>query len=296
MRGKTNMFKAFAATAMAAATLLAPTYALAKGKSENVRGPKFSRVVPPQGYDGTLVYIANGIFDPADPDYAAPTMEDFHRGIMGRDSDGIAARDQEAEDFFRDTFGMDFSCGAISCDGQFALSSMMLDPRWNYRAYYIGGGDMRRYFTRDSGHIVHDGVYISACISPTGCSLGGTFGGTAEAGSAVFFGEYLIQGNGGEFTDYVMGDQRNIHIRYGSSEPVTGLMEPGFTFNCSLFSDDFGDGIALGRGDARVLEDGRVQQNIRNILTFPAPASFGGTAGAEKDIPSNPLSGRGPQH
>lgn len=282
-----------------AAAILVTAPANAKGPRGNAgNGGDFSRSVAPTGYDGALVYMANGIFDPADPDYVPPTMEDFHRGIMGRDSAAIAERDQEAEDFFDETFGMDFSCGPVSCDGQYFLSSMMLDPRWNYRAYYIGGGEMRRYFTSSNGHIVHDGVYISACINPSGCTVGGTYGGPGgtniNAGDAVFFGEYLVQGNGGEISDFDRNDVRNIHITYGSAEPVGGLTEPGFTFNCRLFSDDFGEGIALGRGDAFALPDGRVQQNIRNMLTFPAPASLGGTGGAEKDIPSDPLAGRGP--
>ena len=59
--------------------------------------------------DSVAVFMANGIFDPADPDFVPPTAEDFDSVIMGRDAVAAAERRQAAVDHFLERFGVDFN-------------------------------------------------------------------------------------------------------------------------------------------------------------------------------------------
>ena len=86
----------------------------------------------------TGMLMANGIFDPADPNYTPPTPDDFDTIIMGRDAAQKAARKQLAIDYFIERYGIDLSAG-FADNGNIVLLESFLDPRNNYRAYQLPG-------------------------------------------------------------------------------------------------------------------------------------------------------------
>ena len=92
----------------------------------------------------------------------------------------------------------------------------------------------------------------------------------------LVFGEYLVETEKARPGDKGL---RGYRISWTSYDPVTFL--PGFSwpenrflFDCRMHSDDFGAGVAMGRNETRLLADGRVQQLIRNVITFPAETFY----------------------
>jgi hypothetical protein len=211
------------------------------------------------------VFMANGIFDGSDPDYLAPTAEDFDEVIMGRDEVGKLLRRQEAVDYFIERYGVDFSFSDFAQNGNIILLHNYQDPRWNYRAYNVPGhSDIPK-----SGLIVHDTQYVMFVIGTEATlhgSWGGVLGTTVPGGTAAVDGEYLIQGT----NRFTLGHPRNIYIRFQSTSPIFGADSGRITFDCRLEHESLGKGLALGRQELYQLEDGRTQVSIANVLQFPA--------------------------
>lgn len=217
--------------------------------------------VPPER---TGMFLANGIFDPADPTYVPPTGDDFDTVIMGRNEAEKAARRQLAVDYFIERFGVDFTNGDINAEGTIALLHAYQDPRWNYRAYKLPD----RFFVPKSGLIVHDAQYVMFVIGPQATlfgSWGGPGGTTVPGGTAAVDGEYLVQGT----NRFKLGHPRNLYIRFQSTSPIFGAASGRITFDCRLEQDRLGLGLALGRQETYPLANGLVQVNIVNILQFP---------------------------
>lgn len=219
----------------------------------------------PNQPDAVAIFMANGIFDSADPDYVPPTAEDFDAVIMGRDAAAAAARKQEAIDYFLERFGIDFSNGDIAQGGAIALIRSYNDPRWNYRCYKLPN----RYVPK-SGLIVHDAQYVMAVFGTEATfygSWGGDSGTVVPGGTVAVDGEYLIQGT----NKFRQGHPRNIHVRFNSVTPIFDALSGNIKFDCRLNSDDFGSGAALGRQEFYQLQNGLTQIAINNVLQFPGP-------------------------
>ena len=223
-----------------------------------------SNVPNPNRPDAIGVFMANGIYDPGDPDYVVPSGEDFDRVIMGRDDEGIAERKQEAIDYFLERFGVDFNDGDFAQGGAIALIHAYQDPRWNYRCYSFPG----RYISRN-GLIVHDAqwvMFVAADADLFG-SWGGENGTPVPAGTVAVDGEYLIQGT----NRFIQGHRRNIHLTFQSVSPIFDAASGDIKFDCRLSSSSLGAGAALGRQETYVLPDGMLQVAIQNVLQFPPP-------------------------
>jgi hypothetical protein len=215
--------------------------------------------------DSVAVFMANGVFDPGDTEYVAPTAEDFDREIMQRDDDEIEQRRQEAVDYFLERFGVDFSDADIAQDGAIILLHVYQDPRWNYRCYKLPC----RYVPR-SGYVVHDAQYVMAVVAPNATfygSWGGEEGTEVPGGSVAVNGEYLIQGS----RRFRPGSRRNMHIRFVSVSPIFNAASGDIKFDCLLTDSPWGLGAAIGRQESNVLSDGTVQIAIQNVLQFPPP-------------------------
>lgn len=213
----------------------------------------------------TATFMANGIFDAADPTYTPPTADDFDRVIMGRDDAAVAARKQEAIDYFQERFGVDFSQADFAQGGSIALLHTLNDPRWNYRCYRLPHRPVP-----PEGLIVNDAQYVMAVVGPEATlygSWGGAAGTVVPGGTVAVNGEYLIQGS----RRYRVRDPRNIHIRFASVSPIFNAISGNIKFDCRLQSDYFGTGVALGRQEFYLLSDGMTQIAINNVLQFPAP-------------------------
>ena len=103
--------------------------------------------------------MANGLLDPTDTEYDAPTGEDFDRIIMGRNDNEIAERKQLAVDYFKEQFGVDFTNSDSAQDGSVVLFQTYSDPRWNYRCYKLPNTRVPK-----SGFIVHDAQWVMAVV------------------------------------------------------------------------------------------------------------------------------------
>jgi len=216
----------------------------------------------PQGFDAYLVYMANGSFDPDEPNPGS--ADEYHTEIMGRNEDQRAAEQERAEVFFRDRFGLDFTAvepqDGVKTSGNATLDTagFMVDPRWEYRAYTVAGRDVPA-----EGWVVRDGGW-RVDVGEGGATLTGTWGGdegiNVPAGSFVVFGDYNIDTG-----------EEPIIIHYESGEPI---LPPGpggvMAFSCALSHPEWGEGQANGTILApEEQEDGTVKVSIRNVLTFP---------------------------
>ncbi|MEM6472037.1 MAG: hypothetical protein AAF802_20925 [Planctomycetota bacterium] len=218
----------------------------------------------PERPNGVAVFMANGIFDPSDDSYVAPTGEDFDRTILCRDDEAIALRKQESIDYFLERFGVDFNESDFALGGAAVLFQTYQDPRWNYRCYKLPDRIVPR-----SGLIVHDCqwvMFLAADVTLFG-SWGGSDGEFVPAGSVAVDGEYVIQGT----NQYRFNHPRNIYIRFNSVIPIENAASGNIKFDCQLSSDDYGLGAALGRQESYDLPDGSTQISINNVLQFPAP-------------------------
>ncbi len=246
--------------------------------AENMEeGAEGCTVSTPDGFDKFLVYMGAGAYDPDDPEFTPPDYIYFQKEVMGRDEAAIEADRTAAMQYFLDTFGLDFfdeevvedptSVEAMSpqgacqmaelCDieGVATFNGFMLDPRQEYRAYAVS-----EMTAPAEGWVVRDGGWMVMTIEET--TLYGTWGGedgkVVPAGSMLVFGDYNID----------TGDQP-IVIHYQSGSPIIPGAE-GIMFLCIVSNPEFGEGRAQGISVPQILEDGRTQANIRNILTFPA--------------------------
>jgi hypothetical protein len=191
----------------------------------------------PSPFGKYLVYTAAGVFDssvlPAEGDLA----DWFHRQIMGRDDAELAAEEARADAYFTQAFGSLYRPGSLTAFG--------LDPRNEYRAYFVSGEKVP-----PDGWVVRDGGFQA----------------TLSDGGLVVFGDYNIAATKNK------KPAEPILIHYESTDPIYAQDDGSLLFRCRLTSesfDDFGGGLAQGMSDAQELADGRTVANIRNILTFP---------------------------
>lgn len=216
----------------------------------------------PDGFDKYLVYMAAGVYDPADPDFVPPSGDFFQREIMGRTDEEIEEDKDNAIAFFAERFGIDVEDPASGV----MFISFMLDPRNEYRAYTIS-----RAGVPPSGYVVRDGGYMVSVMNPAGIDLGGEFAGThVPMGSIVVFGDYNIKrGKQKHGHRHGHGKNKNIIIHYQSLLPILPPNDLGvMPFICEITSE-WGTGRAQGISASITLGDGRTHANIRNVLTFP---------------------------
>lgn len=206
----------------------------------------------PTGYDGFLVFMANGALPVTDSYFLDGAY--FQETIMGRCQEEIDADREAALDYFADRFGID----ALS-NPDIAFLSFYVDPRINYRAYVISGERVPR-----AGYEVHDGGWLAMVVNPNGTTLGGQFAGMHVPFYTVMsFGDYSI-----EVTKPGHGPQPEpIKIHYQCNDPLIPLLNFGEVFNCDLYSDRFGVGRGQGM-TAPITSDGFLRPNGRTVLTF----------------------------
>ena len=214
-------------------------------------------------------FMANGVVDFNDSSYIAPTGEDFDRIIMGRDDQGIADRRAQAVEFFKTRFGIDFSNGDTAQDGKIGLFRSYLDPRFNYRAYKLGNKKIP-----NRGLVIHDSAFVMGVTDMEGAKFFGTWGGEegkdVEFGTIAIDGEYLIQGT----HIFKQGHPKNMYLHFTSDLPIPEGFFNDIKFNCRIENVNGKVGVALGRRDDVILNDGRTQVNINTVVQFPPPQWF----------------------
>lgn len=266
---------------LVAGTALAETYVPAKSRP-NLQAP-----------EAIGVFMANGTFNPLDPDYSAPSGADFDRVIMGRSEGEAEARRLQAVEFFIERYGVDLTNGFFSTDPTQGLPDVVLsqayqDPRWNYRAFALP--DRAPGAVPPDGLIVHDTQWVMLIVAPAGFTLHGSWGGDVgkrvPPGTVAVDGEYLVQGT----TKFRRGHPKNFYARFQSTNPIisaasTAGTPGGIKFDCRIIHEELGVGVALGRQELYVLASGQLQVNIGNVIQFPAPTWAQEQDGVLADVP-----------
>jgi hypothetical protein len=177
----------------------------------------------------------------------------FQRKVMGRSDEEIEEQRQLAIDFFKQRFGLD----VVNDTENLYFTGFEIDPRNEMRAYTISGVHVPR-----RGWKVRDGGWGVFVINPEGVTLGGEFEGMhIPVNSGMVYGEYNIE----------VPFKENIVIHFESDLPYIPDQFGAGAIRCKLFSEDFGEGLAGGLVNPVFLDDNfLMQQDIRNILTFPA--------------------------
>lgn len=223
------------------------------------------RKVKPAGFDQFFVFMANGVFDPNNPNPGSGAVNCdglfcdgyyFQSVTMGRSDQEIIEREKMAKDFFNSRFGFDVDSSEF--EGRVFFSSFMTNPDWDYRMYVKGTK------TKATGWPVRDGGFYALVTDPEGVTLGGDFEGQhAPFNAIVFFGEYNV----------LLNDRRKKNkemvIRF-QSRIIHQINEDGSAqLRCQLFNDKFGEGYAIVSLDNSLRSDGMIQGRGRNVLTFP---------------------------
>ncbi|WP_437658499.1 hypothetical protein [Sorangium sp. So ce1182] len=220
---------------------------------ESARDHGSCKGATPDGYDGFLVFMANGSVPLTDGFFLDGMI--FQEQIMGRTPAEIEQNRADALAYFETRF--DIADADARPDVSFF--GFYADPRINYRAYIIS--DRR---VPPDGYEVHDGGWIAVVTDPDGLTLGGEFAGVhVPAGTFFSFGDYSIEvprsGRG--------RDPHPIVIHYKCNDPLVPTFDGGEIFTCDLLSDEFGTGRAQGM-TSPVIEDGDLRPNGRTVLTF----------------------------
>src|SRR5262249_8548171 len=123
----------------------------------------FAQNPPPSPFSKYLVYTAAGVFHDSIPPAEGDLAMWFHKTIMGRSDSEIAAEKLRAEQYFLANFGI-----ALGTSVAFGL-----DPRNEYRAYFISGENVPT-----AGWVVRDGGFRFT-VGSGGMTFHGTWGGSA---------------------------------------------------------------------------------------------------------------------
>jgi len=227
-------------------------------------------IVPPAGYDGLIVFMANakvpvGMIQPVAGD-------NFQHNIMHRDDAAYEAERQQALAYFKERYGV----ANADTNPNFLFGNYQVEPFANYRSYYISGEKVP-----ESGWEVRDGGWQMRVINPMGYTwTSGEFAGRfAPPGTYVAYGDYNILTNdcGGQAS---CASPREIVMHYQSRCPITiqGAMLPDvltFQFSCEVFSDKLGQGLGQGLSHPKLDDLGAsFQYNAREVITFSSQLGF----------------------
>jgi hypothetical protein len=208
---------------------------------------------PPQEYSIAITLVADGIYDPADPNGPVqPTLEQVQREDWGFDDAAIAQWGADANAFFLDRFGVDVDDPALA--DRISVGDYVVDSRANYRVI-----SMSDRMVSPAGWPTSDASRAIFVLDPAGLELGGEFEGVvAPVGSALTFGRYVIHPDEGE----------PIHIDFQSANymPITNVGTG--VAHCELFSDTLGVGEAFVGFHFTQLPDGRFSSDYRNVHLF----------------------------
>ena len=206
----------------------------------------------PDSYSALLIYVADGVWNPADAAAAEATLERAQREVWGLSDEQIAAYELETKGFFVERFGLDLDDPANA--ERLQLIPFGCDPRIAYRVVTMAGRSVPA-----EGWPLCDAGYLLTVIAPEGVELGGDFEGRlAPSGSTFAYGRYYIDA----------GAEQDMRIDFRSITPY--LADP---FGVSAIRCEV-DSAELGSGEANIvykldqLPDSQFQVMVRNVLTF----------------------------
>ena len=239
-----------------------------KGKDNSADDHKKNVMVTPAGFNNLVLYIGSGIFDPnisePRPGVTGCTGlfcdgDFFQKNIMNRTDAEIAEIRENARQHFIMHFGIDVDDPANA--GKVSLNMFMVNPDFQYRVHALSGEQVV-----SDGWIIRDGGFQFLVTDPDGIYVDDPMMGKIHVprGSGGFFGNYNIL-----TTDKHGKPNGELIIFYQSDTPAIPLPNGDFYFKCTMFNEEWGQGIGMGTMNFIPLEDGRMRGNVRNVLTFP---------------------------
>ena len=210
----------------------------------------------PAPYTNYLVFVADGVWNPADPSYTPQPLEEVQRELWGFDDEEIEAYAAKAAAFYLERFGVDILDPANA--ERVSVTEAGCDMRLAYRVVTMAG----RAVPPEGWPLCSPGFTV-AVTDPAGFELGGDWDGVlAPVGSSMTFGRYHID----------TGDEPLI-INFEAMSPYISDPFGNIVIRCAIDNPELGSGqanLAL-RIDQTTAGDISVQ--FRNVLTFDADGS-----------------------
>ncbi|MCI0537211.1 MAG: hypothetical protein L0Z50_18500 [Verrucomicrobiales bacterium] len=150
----------------------------------------------PAGFTKYLVYLGESTAAPGEPGLFmdADHVNHFQHVIMQRTPAEVAAEEADAEQFFWQRFGLNFTATEPDANGVQTIpgatfQAFVQNEAANYRAYTISGESVP-----SQGWLVRDGGWIVTLTEDMVLhgDYGGAEGKSAPAGAVVVFGNYNI--------------------------------------------------------------------------------------------------------
>ena len=218
----------------------------------------------PHGYDGYMVFMANGVTDPNEP--LNFVTDSFFKDVMGWNQEELDQYITEELSRIETKYGIPDP----ATNPDVSVLTVRTNEAINYRAYTIGG---RR--VHQNGYPIREGAILVLVTNPDGITLGGDFEGVhLEAGGSIAAGFYNIQvtGRDGKPTG------RKMIVGFRSAAPLPPIVALStFPFVCEAESEEFGVGLAQGINNAQLIGEGvdtMLQSSVRTVLTFRPPAGY----------------------
>lgn len=217
--------------------------------------------------DGVVHFIGNGRITSVDGGIMVDGLIDgngerFFQEVLDFNSADVEDYRQDAIEFFAERFGVD----AEEQDG-FIFTGYEVNPGINLRAYSVSGVNVP-----EEGWVVEDGGFGVFVTNPEGITLGGDWDGfVIPVGSVLFYGDYVIQASTKQ------GNPRPFRISYKSDIPFMADQFGAGQIRCQVTSEEFGGGGAGGIARFVPMADGRLQLDVRNVISFPGVLN--GTSG-----------------
>jgi hypothetical protein len=206
----------------------------------------------PDPWSGFIVYVADGQWNPADPNFVAPTLEDVQRERWGLDDAGIAQFEQDATAFFVARFGIDIADPANA--ERLLITRFGCDPRIGYRVVM-----MADHVVPPEGWPMCDAGINVTVLDPAGFELGGELAGlSAPAGASMAYGRYQFETERGETID----------VAFRAIAPYVNDPYGAAVIRCEIDSPQLGSGEAHLAYKFEQTPAGEFAVLIRNVLTF----------------------------
>ena len=217
-------------------------------------------------FDAEFPSIVDHVLPESEPFFFTTAMN-FFRNVMKFNDKEIEQVTDDALDFFKTTFGIDFANIPPDANGtrfskelNTTLYGYELNPALRYSITFnewtVNG--VRRSYCVDN----RDGGFIM--IFGSDAVLHGMYGGVE--GIPIKANERILYG----FYNIPLCKQSPLIIQYQSASPVRIDTVDGFaTINCDLSNRELGPGLAQGLFRVTPQGDGTIRYNIRNLFTFP---------------------------
>lgn len=217
-------------------------------------------------FDFTLTYAIEQelpFFDPFDMLNPDPTYS-FLRDVVEMSEDEIQQMAIDAEDFYLERFGLDFTNVEADANGIKWIDGAIMFPyrfgsHIDYRVISSGNANLKR------NPKINDGGFM--VMTTDSVMYHGTFGG--EEGKQGFAGEMLPFALY-QINDLIGPNAKPLVIYARSAGPMRTNVDGDISINCEVIHPTLGKGNAEGVFKVIPKADGSVQMSARNVLTFPA--------------------------